>query len=716
MKKFFLISALCLIAFGVFGQNQGKFNGIASLKATTVDGDYFTTTEGTYVPSTTPIVLAPQEQVIGKTKYDAQSNGAIASRFYRFPDGRMVATWTGGHQNPSATGFPDRGSFYNYFNGTTWTSNPDNIVRIENERTGWPSWAPLGNGEILVSHTSSTVCLWARETVGTGEWTKKSTLTGANIWARVCVNDGVIHLITTISTADPNFPLYYSKSTDGGATWNPERVKLSTILPDYDYSDFSYGVESYVWAEPNNGMIALSLSGSQGDLVVYKSADNGINWEKKIAWETPYKNVSYPFIEDIPAPSKTHSLIIDDDGVCHIAFIGCETPGGAYSVRNISRALYWNETLEPFSAPNQAEALDPELNPQLEKEDRLILNLSFVGDEFAYSESKGPMVMYTPFGMIHKINMALAGPNRLIIVLAVQDHENIDPKTNFYFSGIFACSYVKEGDIWILDKDWSHDLDSWGFPGWLRIDKEAHYNENCTFPQIVIEKTDDDTGKFHIFFMVDDMPGGGLEGASDGSNNPQKDKWTDNYFVVYSDFVNFIGPPSDPPVITTSSLPNGLEGTAYNQTLTATGTPPITWSLTKGELPLGLTLNAETGRITGTPTEKHILYEFDVTATNEFGSDTKPLSIFIDSIVVGITTIDKSPILVYPNPAFDILHVVNKNQNDMSISLFDFLGREVITKKTSETAEIDVSKLPAGVYNIRIQYANTVETKKIVKR
>jgi hypothetical protein len=54
--------------------------------------------------------------------------------------------------------------------------------------------------------------------------------------------------------------------------------------------------------------------------------------------------------------------------------------------------------------------------------------------------------------------------------------------------------------------------------------------------------------------------------------------------------------------VTTTSLPNGTMGTAYSQTLGATGgVPPYIWSLT-GSLPVGLSLNSTTGGITGTPT------------------------------------------------------------------------------------------------------------------
>jgi hypothetical protein len=55
--------------------------------------------------------------------------------------------------------------------------------------------------------------------------------------------------------------------------------------------------------------------------------------------------------------------------------------------------------------------------------------------------------------------------------------------------------------------------------------------------------------------------------------------------------------------ISTSSLANGVVGTAYSQTLAANGgTGADSWQITAGTLPAGLTLNASTGQISGTPT------------------------------------------------------------------------------------------------------------------
>ena len=64
----------------------------------------------------------------------------------------------------------------------------------------------------------------------------------------------------------------------------------------------------------------------------------------------------------------------------------------------------------------------------------------------------------------------------------------------------------------------------------------------------------------------------------------------------------------NPPVvltITTANLLNPLVGETYNQTLQFSGasaTLPVVWSIKSGTLPAGLSLNASTGAITGSPT------------------------------------------------------------------------------------------------------------------
>jgi hypothetical protein len=54
--------------------------------------------------------------------------------------------------------------------------------------------------------------------------------------------------------------------------------------------------------------------------------------------------------------------------------------------------------------------------------------------------------------------------------------------------------------------------------------------------------------------------------------------------------------------ITTVSLPNATQNVAYSQQLQATGTAPLTWIVTGGTLPAGLSLTTA-GLLQGTPTE-----------------------------------------------------------------------------------------------------------------
>ena len=91
-----------------------------------------------------------------------------------------------------------------------------------------------------------------------------------------------------------------------------------------------------------------------------------------------------------------------------------------------------------------------------------------------------------------------------------------------------------------------------------------------------------------------------------------------------------VNAPDAPPTITTDTLPDGKVGAVYRHTLTADGTTPIRWSVENGNgvLPAGLSLNADTGEISGTPTADGTA-KFTVKATNSAGSDTKELSITI---------------------------------------------------------------------------------------
>jgi hypothetical protein len=87
--------------------------------------------------------------------------------------------------------------------------------------------------------------------------------------------------------------------------------------------------------------------------------------------------------------------------------------------------------------------------------------------------------------------------------------------------------------------------------------------------------------------------------------------------------------PATPPVISTTSLPNGTEDVAYSQTLQTQGNRAGTWSISNGTLPAGLTLAPATGVISGTPTTAGTA-NFTVLFTATGGlTDSQPLSITV---------------------------------------------------------------------------------------
>jgi len=74
-------------------------------------------------------------------------------------------------------------------------------------------------------------------------------------------------------------------------------------------------------------------------------------------------------------------------------------------------------------------------------------------------------------------------------------------------------------------------------------------------------------------------------------------------FNIYGDPSMKISEVADPLAITTSGLSGGTIGARYSQALVATGgAAPYSWSVVAGSLPAGLTLEASTGTISGTPT------------------------------------------------------------------------------------------------------------------
>jgi Putative Ig domain len=104
-----------------------------------------------------------------------------------------------------------------------------------------------------------------------------------------------------------------------------------------------------------------------------------------------------------------------------------------------------------------------------------------------------------------------------------------------------------------------------------------------------------------------------------------------------------------PPVlaILTSTLPAGVAGLPYSQSLAVTGgTAALTWSLTAGALPGGVTLSAATGLLSGTPTASGT-FRFSVSVVDSGAPQqtaTVALTLAVAAPKLTLMAIEASPI------------------------------------------------------------------------
>lgn len=176
------------------------------------------------------------------------------------------------------------------------------------------------------------------------------------------------------------------------------------------------------------------------------------------------------------------------------------------------------------------------------------------------------------------------------------------------------------------------------------------------------------------------------------------------------------------PAITTESLPDGTAGQSYTATLEATGNN-ITWSAS--DLPAGLTLDADTGAITGTPTTDG-QFQVTVTATNSVGNIDRTYTLNIKPATVSVTglKLDKDSLTLQENgrdiltatvePADATNKAVTWASNDNNIATVSEGG--TVTAINAGTATItataaDGSGISASC-NLTVTHGNMIQTPK----
>lgn len=454
------------------------------------------------------------ENIIGETFYDLQSNALLSDRIYVFQDGTIGAVWTLGLESSS---FPDRGTGYNLYDGTAWGGAPGE--RIETFRAGWPSYAPWGeNGEIIVSHDFSAFDLYfnSRPQKGTGDWTQilfEYTNGPTQLaWPRMTTSGedhNTIHLLASTYGAylGQTVGVVYSRSLDGGATWETENEVLDGMGSDY-YLEIN--ADQYIWANPVGNTIAFLVAGAWHDMFMMKSEDNGENWEKTVIWEHPYPFFDWntTITDTFFCVDNSASIALDETGKAHVAFginrvIHSEV-GTSYNYFPFVDGIgYWNEDMETFS--NDLSALAP---PQYGyPSSEMVEDYNYIGwtqdvdgdGEITYiTTSTGFPMAYREMG-VSTMPAISVGPGGWVVVAFSSTTETYDN---------FEWNYKK---LWMREKQPGSD---WGEFVHLTADIVHIFDESIfavAFPTF--------TDNVHILYNNDGSPGTALDGDHDYIEN-----------------------------------------------------------------------------------------------------------------------------------------------------------------------------------------------------
>ena len=391
MKKVLLLSLSLVLGFTAFAQQRVAKNelreGVASAKKVLAGKEVTPATAAAFAPQQIhkSVVINRdtdlEEAETMLTYYDLQSNQYVANRMVQFPNGAVAVAATMSHEaNQTAS---DRGTGYNYFDGSSWLDMPD--ARIEPFKTGWPSIAQFGeNGEILLCHGNGHMQCFIRETAGQGDWTHVGALpdypegyaySEYPTWPRI-VTCGDNHNIAvavavlqhSISSDETDLQTVMWRSEDPAnlSSWTISYGPLHET--GWDHNQFS--ADDYCMAA-NGHTVALMYSGCLTNSTwMFKSTDDGATWTSTRVWENPYEGREFDEepawgMEDTLFMPMNGAIVVDNGGVVHVALNTFEMahtlenePGyyTYWSGRAVDGILYWNDTQV---APIQSEDGNP---------------------------------------------------------------------------------------------------------------------------------------------------------------------------------------------------------------------------------------------------------------------------------------------------------------------------------------------------------------------
>ena len=606
------------------------------------------------------------------TNYDLQSNSTLGNRIVTWADGSasFTATW----DHTMNTSYPNRGTGYNFYSpDQSMGEEPE--ARQEPMKSGWPSIAACGDGEILASHATGTN-IYYRPTKGEGEWQLLVNFPEGT-WPRVVCsgpNDQYIHVVFAeqISIADGyDNHVYYVRSTDGGQTWS-EVIDFPGLdnTENGDYRN-QLSADDYVMAANGNN-VAVMFSSYTTEVFYMISHDNGATWERQIV--APYcvkqngNNVHAIDFADYPegmadtlfTSDNSHTIAIDNNGTVHCAFgLFAWRPADADSY-NYWRVynhgiVYWNSNFTNEQGGHE---------------------IPLFGDW----SGDAAMVAEDP-------NWLLNGEGGIANTLAIERLYNMIEAMGSDNLNWFGYQVDENGD-----EDWTYDFI-------LDVDPTWHYRTFgvSTMPGISV---DQDCNVAIIYNTLSEVrhnnPGTGVDYALRNAWVTLKDhdgRWYEEAINLSEDFMHEL----DEVYFTTAANKafNGEFWVMYNAD-EAQGT----------YLDISDTYpNSNAGHLTEN-------YNYACKIVPAFAG----WSINEQEAINPMTATR-----VYPNPATDVLNIeVNASQaSEMSISVYNIMGQNVMNQNVNittgmNTRSISTSELNSGIYFVTVKANGFENTMKFV--
>lgn len=383
MKKLLLISALILTgSCVVIAQSQLGVKSTVGYKGYPILKN-IPTNEAIFPSAAVPINSKSHKtpstlgsRVVGYTCYELQSNCAAPRNIINHGDGSFSFAWT--IDDACAVNNVNRGTGYNYWNGTTLAVPGGATARLEPVRTGFSQIAVLGTGgtaqEVVFAHNGPPYDfqMSTNGAIGSTTWTSAnagattplpvSTTTSvtSGLWARIATGgttNNTIHLINGYFDGKDKgilTPNTYSRSTDGGASWSEQSV----MMPGYDSTRVLSGSGEAYSIDAEGSTVAILYGGFGQDIALWKSTDDGATFTRTFVDSSYFA----PSFDSIAAPGDTAltsdgavSVVVAPNGTAHVAYSTTiffkDTAGTTYFSPGYVGLIYWNDnakTLVPI--------------------------------------------------------------------------------------------------------------------------------------------------------------------------------------------------------------------------------------------------------------------------------------------------------------------------------------------------------------------------------